>query len=255
MSEVGLGLVRAGMAPFWKLMAESCGGSAWERRGVMASVIPQTPERSVFNSVFYEDPDALLGCLDELAGLYEEAGVRAWTVWVPEADAVAARGLEAAGHKLDAAPRAMAMATSDLREPGGEGGPPIEIREELDMAELARLNETAYGYPPGDFAALADSEFPGFHLYFAALAGETVAAAGVWDHGSDGVLAWVATLPEARGKGVSRRLCAHAIAEARGREIETTTLQATKLGYPVYRKLGYRDLGVLHMWERRGPRG
>ena len=32
-----------------------------------------------------------------------------------------------------------------------------------------------------------------------------------------------------------------------------TTLIATKLGFPVYEKLGYRDVGGLEMWERRKP--
>jgi hypothetical protein len=31
----------------------------------------------------------------------------------------------------------------------------------------------------------------------------------------------------------------------------TSTLIATKLGHPVYEKLGYRDVGTLEMWERR----
>lgn len=249
MSEVGLDLVRGSMAPCWKLMAESCGGSAWERDGVIAAVIPAAPDRSVFNSAFYEDGERLLGCLEEVAGVYAEAGVNAWTVWVPEADTNTAAGLEAAGHELDANPRAMAMRTEELREP-----PPreeVEIEERLDMGELARLNEIAYGYPPGDFDALADSALPGFHLYFARLGQDLAACAGIWDHDSDGVLSWVATAPEARGLGVSARLCAHAIAEAARRGIETTSLQATRLGRPIYERLGYRDFGALQMWERR----
>lgn len=252
MSEAGLELIREGMAPFWKLMAESCGGMAWERGGVTAAVIPAAPERSVFNSVFYEQGEELLECLDELARVYGEAGVNAWTVWVPEAEAETAAGLRAAGHRLDASPRAMAMRIEELREP--PASEEIEIEERLDLAELARLNEIAYGYPPGDFAALANSVLPGLHLYFARLDGEAVAGAGIWDYGSDGVLCWVATLPEARGRGLSARLCAHAIARARERGVVTTTLQATKLGRPVYERLGYRDFGALQMWERRRPR-
>ena len=33
-----------------------------------------------------------------------------------------------------------------------------------------------------------------------------------------------------------------------------STLIATKLGYPVYEQLGYRDVGGLEMWERRKRR-
>jgi len=251
MSAVGLELVRAGMAPYWKLMAESCGGGVWERRGVTAAVIPAAADRSVFNSVLYRSPDELLASLDELAEVYADAGVNAWTVWVPESENETSAGLEAVGHKLDATPRAMAMSVEELREP--PASEEIEIEERLDLAELARLNEVAYGYPPGDFDPLANSVLPGFHLHFAHLDGKAVSCAGIWDHGSDGVLSWVATLPEARGRGISARLCAHALAEARGRGALTSTLQATRLGYPVYARLGYRDVGVLQMWERRRP--
>jgi GNAT superfamily N-acetyltransferase len=244
-----LGLVRAGMPPFWKAMALDAGGSVWERDGVLGSIIPAAPGRSVFNSVFYEDTAPLLGCLDDLAEAYAGAGIEAWTVWVPEGDTDAAAGLEAAGHRLDAKPRAMAMATADLKTPDRD--PALQIRQEYDMAELARLNEIAYGYPAGDFVAVAALDLERLHVYFAEIEGEVVGTVALWDHGSDAILAWVATLPEARGSGVSTNLCARAVAEAAGRGMETTTLQASKLGYPVYERIGYRDHGVLGMWERR----
>ena len=244
-----MALVRAGMPPFWKAMALDAGGSAWERDGVLASIIPAVPSRSVFNSVFYEDTASLLDSLDDLAAAYDEAGVEAWTVWVPEEDTEAAAGLERAGHLLDAKPRAMAMETSELLMP--EPDSELVVRERDDMAELARLNEVAYGYPAGDFSPVAAMELDGLHVHFADLDGETVGTVAIWDHGTDGILAWVATLPEARGRGVSSALTAEAVARARDRGMETTSLQATKLGYPVYRRVGYRDYGVLQMWERR----
>jgi hypothetical protein len=42
-----------------------------------------------------------------------------------------------------------------------------------------------------------------------------------------------------------------ALHDAALRGCETTTLQATKLGRPVYEQLGYSDLGAIEMWERR----
>jgi hypothetical protein len=47
---------------------------------------------------------------------------------------------------------------------------------------------------------------------------------------------------------------AEAVAEAGRRGRRTTTLVATKLGRPVYDKLGYRDFGAMQMWERRRPK-
>lgn len=246
-----LELIRAGMPPLWRSIAEGSGGSVWAEDDALAAIFPDVPERSVFNSVFYEDGERLLGSLDRIAAAYDEAGVRAWTVWVPEADERTAAGLAEAGHVLDAKPRAMGMEISKLREPKPDET--IEFRDELDMGEVARLNEIAYGWPPGDFGAVAEARVPGTYAHFGSLDGETVACAVAWDHGDDSEVAWVATLPEARGRGISTRLMARAIAAAGERGRLTTTLVATKLGWPVYDKLGYRDFGAIQMWERRKP--
>jgi GNAT superfamily N-acetyltransferase len=244
-----LELVRAGMAPFWRALAEGAGCSVWTDDDVLATIMPLTPERSVFNSVFYEDGEQLLAALDRIAEAYDQAGVNAWTVWVPEVDERTAAGLEEAGHVLDAEPRAMAMKISELRAPDPDQS--IEFRDELDMPEVARLNEIAYGWPPGDFAAVARAEIPDTYAHFASLDGETVGCVVTWDLGDDSEILWVATLPEARGRGISKQLMARAVAAAGERGRLTTTLVATKLGRPVYERVGYRDFGALQMWERR----
>jgi GNAT superfamily N-acetyltransferase len=244
-----LELVRAGMPPIWSLMAEGSGGNVWAEKGVVAAILPQVPDRSVFNSVFYEDGRRLIDSLDRLALAYDEAGVRAWTVWVPEADTQTAAALEAAGHVNDAQPRAMAMRTADLRKPPED--PAVEVRDELDMAEIGRLNEIAYGWAPGTFAAFADAEVPNTYGHLATLEAETVACVVAWDDRDDAQILWVATLPEARGRGIATRLMARAVEAAAERGRLTTTLVATALGAPVYTKVGYRDFGALQMWERR----
>jgi hypothetical protein len=117
-----------------------------ERDGLLASIVPAVPERSVFNSVIYERPEALEGALDELAGAYEEAGVRAWTVWVPESDRGSAALLEAAGHRLDARPRAMELELDEL--PDAEPGD-LDWSDRGSLEGLVRVNDAAYGYEPG----------------------------------------------------------------------------------------------------------
>jgi ribosomal protein S18 acetylase RimI-like enzyme len=243
-----LGLVRAGMPPFWRLMAESTGGRVWEKDGVFASLVPASPKRSFFNSVLYEDPDRMIASIDEIAGVYTDAGVEAWTVWVPEGDVSVAEALEAAGHKLDATPRAMGMPIRGLRPPDPD--PELEIREEPDFELVSKINEVAYGFTPGDFPPLRGDR-PSLRTYFGSIDGETLGCAGAFVHGSDCEIVYVAVLPEGRGRGISGRLMARALGDASEAGLETTTLQATKLGYPVYVKLGYTDYGTLQMWERR----
>ncbi|HEY3193003.1 MAG TPA: GNAT family N-acetyltransferase [Solirubrobacterales bacterium] len=243
-----LDLVRSSMPPFWRLLAEGCGGWVHDEDEVFAAIVPASPRRSFFNSVLYSDPERLLGRLDSLAEAYADAGVTAWTVWVPEADTGAIEGLEAAGHRLDATPTAMAMPIGDLRAPAPD--PELEIREEPGYELVSQMNEVAYGFAPGDFPVITGDP-AAMRTYIGYRDGEPIGCAGAFTHGTDCELVYVAVLPEGRGRGVSARLCARALADAREQGLQTTTLQATKLGYPVYERLGYRDYGELQMWERR----
>jgi GNAT superfamily N-acetyltransferase len=243
-----LELIQSSMPPFWRLLAESTGGRVWETDGVSAAVVPGSPKRSFFNSVLYEDPASVVESIDAVAGVYAEAGIQAWTVWVPESDAAVAEALEAAGHQLDARPRAMAVPLDGLRLPDPD--PELEIREESDYELVSSLNEVAYGFAPGEFPVM-QGELPALRTYLGSIGGETVGCAGAFTHGSDCEIVFVAVLPEGRGRGISGRLMARALADATEQGLETSTLQATKLGYPVYAKLGYGDYGELQMWERR----
>jgi GNAT superfamily N-acetyltransferase len=233
----------------WRLIASGNASRAVERPGLLASIVPATPQRSVFNSVVYDDAGTLAASLDELARLYEETGVDAWTVWVPEADRDSARLLEQAGHHLDAEPRAMGMELSGFEEPDLAA---IDWSDGGDLVALARINDVAYDHAPGTFeAGLAGVPAERVHVYEARLDGEHVAGLATTDFDGDCEIMFVATLPQARGMGLSTALMKRAMWDARERGCDTTTLQATKLGRPVYERLGYRDLGALQMWERR----
>jgi GNAT superfamily N-acetyltransferase len=92
-------------------------------------------------------------------------------------------------------------------------------------------------------------------VYVARLDGEAAGCCAATDEGENSEIQMVAVVPEARGRGLSGKLIAHALADAAGRGMRTSTLVATKLGLPVYERLGYRSLGVLEMWERRLQQG
>jgi GNAT superfamily N-acetyltransferase len=217
--------------------------------GLCASISSATPERSVFNAVAYERPEALAAALDRLTAEYEAAGVRAWTVWVPDSDRESARLLEAAGHRLDANPVAMVLDLAELADPlPGD----LDWDDAAPLGELCSVNDRAYGYEDGTFARGLGSPPEGFmRCYRARLDGEVVCVVATADVDGDCGVYWVATLPEARGRGLTGRLMAIGLAAGRDRGCDISTLQATKLGRPVYDRLGYRDAGTLQMWERR----
>jgi ribosomal protein S18 acetylase RimI-like enzyme len=223
-------------------------GGVFERDGVLASILPSVPDRSLPNSVLYEDADGLARVLDDVAAAYRDAGVRAWTVWVPREDEAARSLLREAGHVLDAEPAAMAADLATV-EPPRDDDPQLDPEPRLD--DLGRLNDLAYG--TGDQYGKVIGTGPGQpgHLYVARDGDEAVAALLTADHQGDCSVWWVATAPAARGRGLASGLMRRALADGRERGNDISTLQATKLGRPVYEALGYRVFGVCEMWERR----
>ena len=108
----------ASMRVFFRPVGEATDGyRTIERDGVLASVTPAVPDRSLPNSVVYENEDALAGMLDELAGVYDEAGVRAWTVWTPQHHERTRELLSREGHVLDADPAAMILELAEAEPP------------------------------------------------------------------------------------------------------------------------------------------
>jgi GNAT superfamily N-acetyltransferase len=223
-------------------------GRVLEPDGVTAAVVPRCPERSVVNCVLYTDARLLGEALDTITRAYDEAGVRAWTVWVPDHDTDAQALLAAAGHVLDAKPAAM---VGDLK---GIEPPTRELRlVEPVMRDVMRINDRAYGFDGQFERAFPDLPPEPAHVYVAAGEDGTPASTLITYETDDGEcgIYLVATLPESQGRGLAGALMQHALAEARERGCTTTSLQATARGKPVYERMGYEDIGAVHMWERR----
>jgi GNAT superfamily N-acetyltransferase len=240
----------ASMRDFCRLLGQASEGArVIERDGVVAAVVPACPERSVINAVHYEDAGALAGGYDEIAAAYAEIGA-SWTVWVHPGDREAATLLASRGHVLDAEPEAMGRELAGVERP--PEGAMSDWTANGRIADVGPINDRAYSFGTDSFSrALARFPEGRAHVYTASEGGEPVACLMIADHEGNADVEWVAVVPEARGKGLSAKLLAHALADAADRGVETTTLVATKLGRPVYERLGYRSLGRLEMWERR----
>jgi N-acetylglutamate synthase-like GNAT family acetyltransferase len=244
--------LHASMRHWYSLVgAGSDGASTLERDGVLAALVPASPERSVINAVVYEHPQALADAYDEIAAAYDEIGAK-WTVWVHTGDDASATLLESKGHVLDAAPEAMGVDLTEFppQRPPDDALPDWTAHGEL--ADVGPINDRAYGFG-GDWFSRALSRLPegAVHIYVARQDGEPVACSATADAGTNTEVQMVAVVPEARGQGLSGKLIAHSLADAVERGCRTSTLVATQLGRPVYERLGFRGLGVLEMWERR----
>jgi GNAT superfamily N-acetyltransferase len=227
------------------------GGHVLERDGVTAAIVRAAPERSVVNSVIYESADALAAAYDDVAAAYADIGAN-WTVWVQPAGRDAASALLGErGHVLDAEPAAMARA---LAEPPSR--PPRDALEDWtaagDVADVGRINDRSYTFGTDSWSrALQQLKLDDVHVYVTRRGGEPVACLIIVDHEGHSSVEMVAVVPEARGDGLSGKLLAHALADASERGSASAALISTKLGYPVYRRLGFEEVGDFQMWERR----
>jgi ribosomal protein S18 acetylase RimI-like enzyme len=229
-----------------------CGGCSEdahtiESDGVLAAVVPAAPERAVANGVAYRDADGLRATYDQIAAAYAEIGAR-WTVWVWPDDEATARFLEERGHVLDAQPTAMLRDLDGVERPAPDALP--DWTADGDFAVVGPLNDRAYSFGTDSFTrVLKQPPSNSIRVYVARDDGDPVGCLLMTDHDGNSDVECVAVVPEARGRGISRNLLGHALADARERGIETSTLVSTVMGYPVYERLGYRALGRFQMWE------
>lgn len=82
----------------------------------------------------------------------------------------------------------------------------------------------------------------------ASLAGTPSAVAALYEVGEEGVVGWVATVPEARRRGLGSFLTAALTNRALDDGISLVALQASPMGLPVYGALGFETVGTSRIW-------
>lgn len=217
---------------------------------MQATLVPVREWFSIFNSVFYETSAALARHHAAFATAYEAAGVKAWTVWVPPGEHEAPRLLESRGHRLDSTPMLFAATIDSL-----DLTPAIDLVTDPSPSWrlVAEINDRAHGVleawsMAAVFQVMNDSAS---HLHIACDDGTPVSALVARERDADCYFWFVATVPEARRRGIASELMRHALREARERGCLTTSLESTKMAEPMYDQLGYRPLGRYQMWENR----
>jgi GNAT superfamily N-acetyltransferase len=136
------------------------------------------------------------------------------------------------------------MATSQLLPPR-RPPPELEFRRVSDEAtarDLAMINGQAYGMPLDLFECMCNLHLwqPDTHGYIGYAAGKAVTCAAVLPVAGTLYVAFVATLPEAYGRGYAEAVMRHAIDQGR-RDMPVTrlTLHASEMGRPLYRAMGF----------------
>jgi len=84
--------------------------------------------------------------------------------------------------------------------------------------------------------------------WVASLDGEAVAAAALFVGAGVAGIYNVCTVPEARGRGIGRAVTAAALDEGAARGCRLAVLGSSEMGYPVYRRLGFREVSRLRSY-------
>jgi len=217
-----------------------------DRAGYRLVVCPRVPFPGL-NGIWAEDADEpvavqeLEWAINEVEGL----GVPCWI----EVRAGRTPALERAARRLgftheDSIP-GMVVRPAEL---GVVPGPELEVtrvREAAGLAVAATVAAAGFEVPREHFAALFTprvAETPGLSIYVAHAEGRPVSTATVWI-GDGGVGIYnVATPPQHRGRGYGRAITAKATEEGFSSGADLAWLQASPLGEPVYRAMGFRQV-------------
>lgn len=223
----------------------TAGGFVVERDGL---VMCATPHGTPFtNMVMVAEPVRAAVVRDVARAVFEPAGLP-WSVWTrAHADAAVDADLRAAGFRelMDVpgmvfAPQAGAPAPCP---------PDLDVRvvaDDGDRAAYAGIMTGAwsvYGVPPetiaARFAAIAGLRGPTTTAFVARREGVPVAGAMLYlSHGVGGI-GWVGTTPDAFGRGHGTAVTWAVVAEGLRRGARFLSLQASPLGAPVYRRMGF----------------
>jgi GNAT superfamily N-acetyltransferase len=172
---------------------------------------------------------------------------RGWMAFVHPADSALERAVRDAGlsHLMDYPEMTCSAPLPEPEPPDG-----VELRPVTDEAgaraywSLCDLAYTSLGVPKGVFEnfstdVLMHDDVDG---WLACVDGEPAAAAMVVVSGPVGMVAWVGTLAERRGRGLGGLCTVRATNAAFERGAELASLQASPMGESLYRTLGYEEL-------------
>ncbi len=223
-------------------------GTVLQRQGLVASIVPSAPDSPALNAAVALDPLAAPPALRDLRDRYAQAGVRRWAVWVDGAARDVTTELRRAGLMVASASPGMGAEIPRLDLDLSLANP----EPTADLRTVGRVNDQAYGNVDARLErTLTTLEEGRLLAYRADLNGAPASVALALHHGEDCGVSFVATLPQARRRGLATQVMRAVLADAQRHRLTTITLQATEQGERLYRQLGLHRLGTMELWEHR----
>lgn len=216
--------------------------------GAWAFALPPHPEALHQHRVLYESAPALADALGALEEFYRGHRIRDWHVQVPSGDAEVEQLLARRGHGLGEVIPAMGITLDDL----ALAPPRLVVERTRTQEELTLLNAEAFGRTaPSTLYPWHSQRHPHIHVYLLREGGRVLSGSLAHDLGDTTGIYMMATATDARRRGLAAEVLRALLADARDRGQRAAVLQATALGQPLYRQMGFRELEVWNCWVRR----
>ena len=243
--------IRANMCDFFRLFSRSTPEEHFENEKFTRwySAIPHPWFSGVLSSQLPTESDEAF--ITEIIEYFRAKKTQSFTWWMepPLQSSDWKTTLSKFGFGFSDGTPGMAVDLHELNEssPKVDG---LEIRLVQDddaMRTWVEIFTVGYGLPAGWSGMIFDSwsklgyEFP-MRNYLGYLNGEPVSTSSVFFGGGVAGIYDVATLPEARGKGIGAALTLQPLLEAREMGYRVGVLQSSEMGFNVYKKLGFRHL-------------
>ncbi|HSV42809.1 MAG TPA: GNAT family N-acetyltransferase [Methanomassiliicoccales archaeon] len=124
--------------------------------------------------------------------------------------------------------------------------------DDKGMADFIRVTAEGFDIPDGLWggwsALMLSNTGPEFNHFVGYLGGKPVSASMALHRGDIASFYNIVTLEDARGKGIGGAITRESMLHAKGKGIRTGILEASKMGLPVYERLGFRKVCEFRMF-------
>lgn len=210
-------------------------------------------------------PEAVARCIEHVVAVLGRGGRSfTWTVWPSDEPRDLATRLVGAGFEDLGSGPLMGVELGDWPGPGPTPAG-LRIRRVEDPGDIGAVDRFVASSMEGDLASVEPfaatfrrlilEPEPRVVLFEGRIDGEIVAAAALFTGSGVAGIYGVVTAERARGRGYGGALTAAAMQEGRRRGMTAAVLLASELGEPVYRRLGFRDVGQVRFLHWPGVPG
>jgi ribosomal protein S18 acetylase RimI-like enzyme len=134
----------------------------------------------------------------------------------------------------------------------------MEIKEVLNLDELKTWTDIlvkSFEFPEitqsyKKYFINAGLESLNSHYYLGFLNGKPAATGVLFDGEGAAGLFYIGTVPEARRQGIAKAMVCYLLSTAKKKGYPISVLQASEMGYPVYKKIGFKKYYTTKIYRR-----